>query len=129
MLLVSNYQLRLNEIGYIWIIIDSSWYKSRSSHRMPPSRYYHYLYFLFIERLRFLFYVALYYWNRPKWIDILKFEVLSDFVVPQISFIEKLFSKLIWIIFSGRILKLDSCLPLLTTCYVRMVTIIKALSL
>jgi hypothetical protein len=96
---------------------------------MPPSWYYHYLYFLFIEHLRFLFYVALYYWNRPKWIDILKFEVLSDFVVPQISFIEKLFSKLIWIIFSGRILKLDSGLPLLTTCYVRMVTIIKALSL
>ncbi len=33
--------------------------------------------------------------NGPKWVNILKFEILSDFVVPQISIIEKLFSKLV----------------------------------
>ena len=127
MLLISNNELRLYKISYIWIIINSSWNKSGSCHCMSSSRYYHYLYFISIKNLRFLFNVALYYWNCPKWINILKFEVLRYFIVPQISFIEKLFSKLIWIIFSGGILKFDCSLPLLTACYICMITIIKAL--
>ena len=77
----------------------------------------------------FLFYVALYYWNGPKWVNILKFEILGDFVVPKISLIKKLFSKLIGIIFSGGVLILDSGLSLLAARYVCMITVIKALSL
>lgn len=127
MVLVSNDELRLNKISYIWIIINSSWYKSSSCHSVSSSRYYHNFYFLSIKHLSFLFNVALYYRNSPKRINILKFEVLSYFIVPQISFIHKLFSKLIWIIFSGGILKFDCGLSLLAACYICMITIIKAL--
>ena len=129
MLLVGDYQFRLNKICHIWIIIDSSWYESCSCHRVSSSWYYHYLNLISVKCLCFLFYVALYYWNGPEWVNILKFEILGDFVVPQISIIKKLFSKLIGIIFSGSVLKLNSGLPLLAASYVRMITVVKALSL
>jgi len=128
-LLVCNDQLRFNKISNIWIIIYSSWYEPCSRHCMSSSWYYHYFNFISIKYLSLLFNVALYYRNGPKWVNILKFEILSDFVVPQISIIEKLFSKLVWIIFTRRELKLYCSLSLLATRYVCMITIIKALSL
>lgn len=127
MLLICYNKLRLNKVCHIRIIIYSSWNKSSTCHCMSPSWNYHYLYFLSIKHLCFLFNVALYYWNCPKGINILKFEILCNFIVPQIPFIEKLFSKLIWIIPSRWILKLNCGLPLLTACNIRMIAIIEAL--
>jgi hypothetical protein len=95
---------------------------------MPPSWNYHYFYFFSIKYLCFLFNITLYYWYCPEWIYILIFEILCDLIVPQIPFIEKLFSKLVWIIPSWWILKLNCGLPLLTTCNIRMIAIIKTLS-
>jgi hypothetical protein len=94
---------------------------------MPPSWNNHDLNFFSIKHLRFLFNVTLYYRNCPEWIYILIFEILCYLIVPQIPFIEKLFSKLIWIIPSRWILKLNCSLSLLATCNIRMITIIKTL--
>ena len=67
--------------------------------------------------------------NGPKLIYILKLEVLSYFIIPNISLILKLISKRIWIIFTWSKLKFKGCLSLIAASDIRVIAIIKSLSL
>lgn len=67
--------------------------------------------------------------NGPKLIYILKLEVLSYFIIPNISLILKLISKRIWIIFTWSKLKFKGCLSLIAASDISVIAIIKSLSL
>jgi len=89
MLIVSKNELTFNEVGYIWIIINTSRDKSSAGMSMPSTWDQHNIYFLSIEYLRFLLNISLNYWNRPKWINILKIEILYNFVIPLITLVKR----------------------------------------
>lgn len=116
MLIIGNYELTFNKVGDIWIIINASWDKSSTSVSMPPTWDQHYIYFLSIKYLRFLFNISLNNWNCPKWIDVLKVEIPYDFVVPLVTLVK-------------RFVILDGSLSLLAARDVSVIRVVKSLFL
>ena len=126
-LVIAENNFRFYEIGNIRIVVYSSRDEPRAGHCVSSTRNEHHIDLQPIEILSPLLDISLNYRHRPKGVNVLKSEILHDFVVPMISFVQEFFTESVWIVAGRIVFELYRRLPLLTRCEIRIITVIKSL--
>ena len=82
--------LCLNKVSNVAIIVKTAGQIPGTSHSMPPTRYQQHLELLSIKYARLIFDVALYNWHDPFVINFLIGEILTNVIVPEVSFVARI---------------------------------------